>query len=156
MRVIPTQADDLAAVGQALEAANDVLASLMLRVRALELPVLNTTAPPTVTTPVRVLDTDFVIHSERNALVLYTVELTAPALITGTSSALVRLLVDGSPISVAKNLLTVSLGVLSLTMTSTQQKVVVGQVPPGSTVNLTSGISNGGTATLISSVEVLL
>jgi hypothetical protein len=103
--------------------------------------------------PTRILDTDFIISSSRKSLVFYTVELTAARVLTGIDSASVTLMVDGISQTIAENLLNVTLA-LGVGITNTHQKIIIGYVPPGSTVNLTS--SGTGTMTLIQSLEVIL
>lgn len=109
--------------------------------------------PITWSQPSRSLDTDFVIDSGRDALVFYTVELTATGLISGTVFSQVTLNAQALPLATVKNLLTVTLG-LGVLITQTQQKVLIGLVPAGQTVNLAS--SGTGTATLANVLEVLL
>lgn len=99
----------------------------------------------------RSLNTDFVIDAARDALVFYTIELTATRILTGTDTAVTDLCVNGDSVCTVKNLLSVVLA-LGVNITNTHQKVLMGFVPRGGTVNLTSS----GTATFINGVELLL
>lgn len=101
----------------------------------------------------RSLDSNFVVSGSRDALVFYTIELTASRVLTGSETAQVDLICAGNIIGTVKNLLTVTLA-LGVGITNTHQKILMGFVPMGSTINLAS--SGTGTSTLIQSLEVLL
>lgn len=107
-------------------------------------------------TPTRALDTDFVVSATRDALVVYTVQLGASLSLSGTSSASVTLNVAGAAHAAVSNALTLALGLLSLTQSTTQQFVLTSIVPANDTVHLTSALAGGGTASLINVMEVLL
>lgn len=129
------------------------LAEANNRILSLENQILSLQVKPISLKVVRSLDTDFVVHSTRSALVLYTIELTASRVLTGTDSVQADLVVDGLSQSDLKNLLSVTLA-LGVGITSTHQKVLIGFILPNSTVNLTT--SGTGTASIIQSLEVLL
>lgn len=102
----------------------------------------------------RSLNSDFIISNIQDALVFYTIELSVSLTLSGTDSETVTLMVNNVANVSIKNLITLVLGLLSLTQTNTQQEILIGFVPAGSTVNLTT--SGTGTATLLQSMEVLL
>lgn len=130
--------------------------ALIARIEALERAVALIPGTPVLTKQVRALDTDFVIDQNRNALVFYTIELTATGTLTGTSQVSVDLLVDTASISTIKNLLTVTLSLGSLIGSDTKQKVLVGYAPAKSVINLASSSSGGGSASIIQASEVLI
>ena len=110
--------------------------------------------------PIRSMDTDFIVSTNQNAEVSYTIETSTAATGAGSNDdeARVDLVINGVIIHSARNrivaTLTAILGLLGISLTSNVQRwVLSGYVPMGSTVNLTS--SGTGTKTLISAQEVL-
>lgn len=101
----------------------------------------------------RALNSDFTISSTRNAIAFYTIELSVSQAITGTDTVAVDMFLNSISVGRVKKILTVTLG-LGIAITNTDQKLLIGFVPAGSTVNLTS--SGTGTATLNDSLELLL
>lgn len=103
----------------------------------------------------RSLDTNFIVNPLRKALVFYTIELTASRGSTGVDTAQVNLLVDGVSVSSALNSLTLTVTLPSeVEITNTLQKIVMGYIPSGSTVNIAS--SGTGISTVVQCLEVLL
>lgn len=147
-RVYPVTADTLTQQVNAL-------ANMMLVVDAYESRIVALEAErPSVSMPVRGLDANFVVDFARNALVFYTIDLDVSVAISGTQTAQVDLMVDSVSNATVKNKISLILGLLSLTVHPVHQKVLMGYVPAGSVVNLTT--SGAGTSTLVQSMEVLL
>jgi len=103
----------------------------------------------------RILDSEFVISQDRDALVFYTVEMQAQLLLAGTSYAKVYMYANGILVSTVQNLLTMTL-LLGITETTVQQKILCGCIPAGTTVQLVSEISGNASATIVGQMEVLL
>lgn len=135
------------------EQVNTIARILITQKLTLEQVVTATPASPTLSKQERVLDTNFIVSTSQNALVFYTLELTASRILTGTDSTTVDLLLDGTTLGTVKNLLTVTLA-LGVGILHTHQKILMGFIPKGGTVNLATG--GAGNATLISSLELLL
>lgn len=110
--------------------------------------------PPSVSQPSRALNVDFTIDPLRNSLIFYTVSLTTSLGISGTDSAQVDLLIDGIITSTVQSSISLVLGLLSLTQSQSEQQILCGYVPGGSTVHLTT--SGTETAVLVQCLEVLI
>ena len=108
-----------------------------------------------VATVTRPLDTDFIVNPARPSFVMYTVELYVPTtLLIGVSQATVSLTVDGLTTHTAGTNLTAALSI-GVAVSNREQVVLGTFVPANSTVNLTTTIVRGGTATYVFGQEIL-
>lgn len=105
--------------------------------------------------PGRILNSQFIISQNKDAIVFYTVEMQAQLLLAGTAYSKVSLYSNGVLLCSVQNLLTMTL-LLGITETSTQQKVLSACIPAGNTVELISELSGNATADLVGQMEVLL
>lgn len=147
-REYPVTTDTLTKQVNALATMMLVVDGYEARISALE------AAKPSFSNPIRALDTDFVVDWVRDAYVVYTIESSVTVAITGSQYTQVDLNIDGNSNATIKHYLSMILGLLSLSVTQIHQKVLIGYVPAGSTVHMTT--SGTGTATLIQCLEVLL
>lgn len=133
------------------------LTGLISRVSDLEQAVDSLTQVNIVDYPVRVLDTDFVISSTNNVAVSYTVQLgvTASTLGTVNNSAIVKLIINGIDTNTAQNGLQSTL-ILGVSLVHTHQCTLSAVVPVGAIVNLATTLIGTGTASLVSSQEIIM
>lgn len=105
---------------------------------------------------VRGLDTTFIISALRPSIVIYTLELYVPVFLGGsTSKANVELCVDGLVTHTSGTDLITGLS-LGLSADPKSRKTIIGFVPAGSTVSLSTTLTGNGAVTYMYGQELLL
>lgn len=109
-----------------------------------------------VQAPGRALDTDFIVSPDRDALAIYSVELSVTgSLLVGTSHAEVVFNING--VAFGQHVLDLTSALtLGLSITPKVRKPLILFVPAGCTVNLSTNTSGNGTVVLVNSQEALL
>lgn len=129
-----------------------VIDDLTARVAALEREAAEPKVQATLAGTSRQLDTPFTIDSVTACLIAYTVELSVTAILLTLTEIRVDLQVNGITLQTAS--LGITANGLSLSLTQTIRQTLFHLAHPGDTIKLAS--TGGGSATLLSSTEVVL
>lgn len=124
------------------------------RIEVLETTINSFNLKRNITNPIRTLDTDFIVHNNFDADVVYAFDLSVVASIIGIAinEARISLLVNGIEMDSAKHTLQSTI-VLGLSLQPSHRYTLSAFVLAGSTVSLNSTIIGTGTAAIVTAVE---